>query len=63
MLQNLYDMPLADLYCMYNFLQLMSVLTHQKIHFLFAFQMHTKTLHFVFACSWLLLPVLYFYTF
>lgn len=61
MLQNLYGMPLAGLYCMYNFLQLMSVLTHLKIHSLFAFLMHTKILHFIFvSCCLLLIAVLYF---
>lgn len=54
-------MPLANLYCTYNFLQLMSGLTHLKIHSLFAFLMHMTTLHFIFAsCSLLLIAVLYF---
>lgn len=61
MLQNLCGMPLAGLHCMCNFLQLMSILTHLKIHFLFALLMHTKTLHFLFAsCCLLLIAVLYF---
>lgn len=40
---------------MYNFLQLMSVLTHLKIHSLFAFLMHVKTFNFIAASYHLLL--------